>query len=925
MRRLFAGIITLTFAAFLGHSAEGQIRLVPGPQRIVASAPKFITAADFNGDRVEDAAVTNSISNTVTVLLGATDAPAFGSVTTFNIGRTLRGLQAGDLNSDGIPDIAVVDFIDGKVFTATGVGNGTFNTPVPYKVGLYPFDTAIGNFDGTKGNDLAVVDQGINKVSVLLNQGGNTGFGTSRFDFTVGSKPKRGVTGDFNGDHLDDIVTVNTGTAAADNISLLLNNGIGGFLTPARNFVVGAQAQDVAVADLNDDGVPDLAVLNAGLATQQTSFSISILINQTQVVNGKPVGQGLFNSNPAVQLNCPTTINGVPINCHPSFIAAGDFDNDGFTDLAVTVATQPKDNTSSIQTSGLVVAFKGNGDGTFDFSNQVTVGLNPQGIVAGDFNGDGIPDLCIAETGSFSVRILTALAPPPIDIGGSCHLGHQCVAPEACVDGTCCSTATCPTGQFCDIPGSEGTCSPPNPIPHTCSDGHQCESQFCVDGFCCNNPTCPSGQFCNNPDGMCHPPADNGIPCNSTDPAGGDDQCLSTFCTDGVCCDEDRCPADQTCNVPGFEGSCMAKLGQGSACTSDAQCATTFCTEGFCCGSRTCPTTPGPQSCAIPGKEGFCSLAPTPTPTVTATPTFTLTPTRTLTPTPQPIGLPCSVGAQCVAPHACVNNTCCSSTSCPSVQGTPQRCDISDAPGTCLPVKGQGDSCGGDTDCGSGNCDTGSSTCQGTRTPTPTPTAKPGDACNSNANCPANFPCNTQDGVCCNFAVCPTGQACNTASNPGFCTTLPTPTRTATPLGIPGSTCDTADNCEPDLFCTDGVCCTSDSPCPAGERCDITGLAGSCSLPLDAGSACNKNTDCNALLECIHGICAVPEPTPTFAPPTPTLGQGFTATTSSGGGCSINHGADGNAAWLLAALPLIFGARRYRLQRAHSRRIRTVR
>ncbi len=605
-------VLALALGVAAGGRADAQISLLPGPQRIISSAPKFIAAADFNHDRVADVAVVDSSGNTVTVLLGATDSSAFGSMTTFNIGRTLRGLRTGDFNNDGIPDLAVADLIDDKVFVATGVGNGAFDVRAPDTVGLNPFDIAVGNLDRQNGDDLLICSPGTHSLGVYLNQGFDRGFALGQV--LAGGSPTRCAAADLNGDGLDDIITLNTGAGALDYISVLLNNGDGAFVSPAMSFEVGAGAADLAIADFNDDGVPDIAVLNAGRATEGTSFTVSILINQTSAAAGKRSGTGAFIAVTPVTLNCPTAINGLPISCRPNFLTAGDLDSDALVDLAITVFTRPRDTISSIQTSGLVVAFNGHGDGTFDFSTQVTVGYNPQGIVAGDFNGDGTTDLAIAEPASLSVRILTASTPPPHN--GTCHVDRQCVSGH-CADGVCCATA-CPAGQFCDIPGMEGICAEPASIPHACTDGHQCSTGFCVGGFCCTNPTCGTGLFCNTPEAVCRPPATNGTPCNSHNAAGGDDQCASGHCTDGVCCQRDACLPDETCNLPGSEGTCVSLPPQGSACAADGQCATRFCTEGICCGVRACPAG---QSCAIPGFEGFCAPLPATTPAPTAAPT----------------------------------------------------------------------------------------------------------------------------------------------------------------------------------------------------------------------------------------------------------------------------------------------------------------
>jgi len=924
MRRLLAGVIALTFTVLFGGAAEGQIRMVAGPQRLVAQAPKFITAGFFNGDNFEDVAVTNSISTKITVLLGQSTGNSFGQTTDFDIGRTLRGLQAGDLNGDGIEDLAVTDFIDNKVFVTLGVGDGTFGTPSNYKTGLHPFDVTIGNFDGQKGNDLAVVDNGIQKASVFLNLGASKGF-AARSDYQVGSRPKRIVAADLNGDGLDDIIAINTGTSAADDVSILLNNGVGGF-NPPTNFVVGAGAVDVAVNDFNGDGIPDLAVLNAGIVTVQTKFTVSILINQTTTLpSGNKVGTGFFVGQTPVTVQCPSQLNGVAILCKPNYLASADFDNDGFNDLAITLFTQPQPGAGSTATSGLVQAFQGHGNGEFSFSNQVTVGNNPQGIVAGDFNGDGLSDVAIAEQGSISVRIINMLKPPPAGLGEPCHVPGQC-ASNSCVDGVCCGSLSCPADQFCDIPGSAGNCSLPSPVYNPCTDGHQCASTFCVDGFCCNAGVCPTGQFCNNPQGTCQLPAGNGNQCNSNNDSGGDNQCASGHCTDGVCCQDDRCAACSACNIPGSEGICTAELPIASSCTDDRQCAqptpgtcdtTGFCQQGFCCNQECAAG----ESCALPGTEGFCAKAPSPT--GTQPPTSTPTPT----PTPQPNGGSCTVAAQCSSGH-CVDSTCCSTATCPANE----FCNIStSSPGVCSAQGTPGAGCSFDTDCASGNCDRASGSCQGTRTPTPTPTFAPGQQCDTDDQCTAvgAHHC-TADGTgasyCCATATCPSGFTC---AGTGICHALPTAPPTPRTVGDPCSTTSQCDQSIP-LFCTENICCLEED-CTVTDptfRCDIPGSEGQCSPPNNTGGPCTKNTDCIPLLACDPSTltCQPPIATPTIVVPTFTPITGtFTTTTSSGGGCSIDTGSNGGVAWLLLALPLLFGVRRYRLQRVPDLRSASVR
>src|SRR5262249_13361383 len=71
------------------------------------------------------------------------------------------------------------------------------------------------------------------------------------------------------------------------------------------------------------------------------------------------------------------------------------FNGDGLLDLAVA-------NTGSNSASILI----GNGNGTFQGAQHFAVGANPRSIILGDFNGDGFPDLATANEGSNNVSIL---------------------------------------------------------------------------------------------------------------------------------------------------------------------------------------------------------------------------------------------------------------------------------------------------------------------------------------------------------------------------------------------------------------------------------------------------------------------------------------------------------------------------------------
>ncbi len=924
MRRFFSGVFALTLLTMVGSAVHAQITLIPRPAHDVSQAPEYLATADFNGDGFEDLVVTNDSEDKVTVLLGS-GGSTFRTAFDIQVGTNTGRVAAGDVNGDHVPDIVTIDFNRRRFYAIFNQGDAVFKAPVAFDLHnagtsaaqLRPTDVAIGRFNNdTVGSpatpllDLGFVGRDFggrssDRIMMIRALPGSDFDAANGVPYGVGDRPRRIILTDLNGDGFDDALVLNTGDANADDVSVLLNKAIpqGDFVFPPINYVVGIVATDMTIGDFNNDGLPDVAVVNgARRGVDSNQFSVSILLNIPTTRAGRTVGSGRFDIVAPVDLvSCPTTLAGIPILCTPTSIISGDFDGNGTVDYAVSFGTAAV-NAADGRTVGLVIAKGGLGNGTFDLATAVPVGFDPGQIVAGDFNGDGLPDIGVAEHGSKKVQILEAVPPPKLADGSFCLVGRVCISGN-CVDGVCCSAASCAAGQHCDIPGHEGVCSAPNQN-GPCTEPAHCASGNCVDGFCCEQRQCPIGQFCNT--GNCAPPAGNGLPCNQ------DEQCFSGHCTDGVCCSDARCPAGQSCNIPGSLGTCESQLPNGDPCSDPRQCDSGFCTEGVCCEVEQCQQG---FSCALLNREGRCVAKPTPTPTRT----FTNTPT--LTPTPAPIGHPCLVNAHCISDF-CVDNTCCESPVCPQHQ----RCDIAvgtpPGAGVCKPQVPEGGECEKDSDCISGNCMNGNPpVCGPPKTPTftPTPTPKPpGEPCAFTSQCEAGFFCEEQEKVCCDQLNCPSGSSCRVPDHQGSCTNLvPTPT----PKRSAGTPCSAASQCLDGLFCTNSTCCT-DASCLEGERCDITGFKGACTIPNGVDQPCEKNSDCAGGLLCTvvlgGALQCQPPPPPTqnpFFTATPTSSPGVTVSSSRSGGCAMDNQADAGAAWLLVTLPLVAWLRRAQVSR----------
>jgi len=364
-----------TVSVLLGN---GDGTFQPPQTFTVGGVPACVAAADVNGDGRPDIITANYASGTVSVLLNETapgaSTASFAAQETYQVGANPDSLVVADLNGDGIPDLVVANqgtnaSPGNTISVLQGNGNGTFQAQQTFVVGKEPDSVAVADVNGDGIPDLVVANYGSGTVSVLLGEG--KGVFQPQQTCAVGAGTEDVTVADLNGDGKPDLITANYGRASAT-VSVLLNETVPGgavrFAAP-QTISVGADPRQVAVADFNSDGIPDLVTANSGGGT------MSLLTGN---------GDGTFQTQQAFAIGSLALA-----------VATGDLNGDGKPDLVTANFT---DNTVSV--------LLGNGDGTFQPQQTFAVGDAPDAVAVADLNGDGKPDIVTANYRSDTVSVL---------------------------------------------------------------------------------------------------------------------------------------------------------------------------------------------------------------------------------------------------------------------------------------------------------------------------------------------------------------------------------------------------------------------------------------------------------------------------------------------------------------------------------------
>jgi len=440
----FFSVITANYGSAGGGSTI-TIGLGPRPgvtpvTYATGKGPAAVVVGDYNCDGTPDIAVANSGDGTLGVLLGNSDQ-TLQAQQTFAVGTNPQAVASGDFNKDGRLDLVAANLglfgagnslsvlLNGQTGNFTGAV-ATVDTITPSVQSISLVGSAVTNatsiswavtfsepVTGVDAGDFSVALSGVTAALPLAVTGSGTsytvtantvaGAGTIGLNLVSNGTIRDQVNNPMSsGSFTGAVATVDTILPSVQSISL-----VGSSPTTASSIswtvefsepVTGVDAGDFAVALSGVTAALPLAVIGSGTTYTVTANTVA----GTGTIGLNLIDDGTIRDqannplgNPAAPASYAAPVT-FAIGASPTVIATGDLNNDGRPDLAFL---QPS--------AGAVSVFLNTtapGDATPTYAPEVTfaAGASPISLAIGDLNGDGRPDLAIANLNSSTVSVL---------------------------------------------------------------------------------------------------------------------------------------------------------------------------------------------------------------------------------------------------------------------------------------------------------------------------------------------------------------------------------------------------------------------------------------------------------------------------------------------------------------------------------------
>lgn len=328
--------------------------------------PSDLLLADVNSDGRSDLIIARGDQNQVEVRLADT-ASFFGAPSPLTVGQRPQRLLLSDLTGDGIPDLIVAHSLLGSadLRLLPGLATGSFGSAVLLVSPLDVQDIAVADWDGDGIDDLVVANPLSSQVRFLFSSLAHVAGPL----VPVGGTPTSLAVADINQDFLPDVV-VSLGDGS---LRILLAAPLAGFTVQATA-PLGTTGGSVAVGDFNGDSLPDVAFARQASASVQLYFGI---------------GGGSIAIGPSVS-----------VGSSPRQVLAVDVNRDGLTDL-ISVDGGSGQLSLLAQVPGQGLAFLG----------VLPTAPQPRRAIATPMTNGAPPDIVVASGSANQINRFRHLSP----------------------------------------------------------------------------------------------------------------------------------------------------------------------------------------------------------------------------------------------------------------------------------------------------------------------------------------------------------------------------------------------------------------------------------------------------------------------------------------------------------------------------------
>jgi hypothetical protein len=425
-------------------SDKGPLIVVAGGDealwRFTLKDGSFVAQKKLDGGSIPFALVQGSANAAgtpwIAIARQGQEAVAFASATsdapTFRLyaGQHPQAAALGDFDGDGAIDLAVANGEAKRVSVLFGDGRGGFDVAPGAAAGRAPHALAVGDLDGDKHLDVVALSALEGTLSVLRNRDGK-----------IAAQEVQGIAdsadavqlADLDGDgHLD--AAFLRRTSAGCEINAFFGDGKGHLfqraeVIPAR---VGASSGDLLLADVDGDGIVEAIVADpeggkvaivsiervtgagckfgAPRAIEVPSGPRALALIDAEGDTNPEIAVALAGPGPRLGVAILRVVKGgdgaltlqevrtIPRDRAVLSIAAGDFDRNGLTDLALLVSKSESDNQ-------LAIAYQSKDREWSVPPADLPTGLRPYVLRTADVDGDGSLDLLCSAQNSHHVNL----------------------------------------------------------------------------------------------------------------------------------------------------------------------------------------------------------------------------------------------------------------------------------------------------------------------------------------------------------------------------------------------------------------------------------------------------------------------------------------------------------------------------------------